>query len=167
MRLLSVPCGSFWLNGFFGAVTGGPTLQEWRRTMGWIERHCALFALGAKLLASGRGRTGEQEEGRGGLRCCSVALNGFPLRLEAHSWGGLLSRAGANWLTEWLEDCEEATAIRPALIEFDASLNSFQMEEQVLFSSNPNAGVCVCVCTCVRSHSEGERAHNALTLRCC
>lgn len=46
---------------------------------------------------------------------------------------------GANWLTEWLGDCEEATAIRPALIEFDASLNSFQMEEQVLFfRSNPH-----------------------------
>lgn len=50
---------------------------------------------------------------------------------------------GANWLPEWLEDCEELAAIRPALIEFDASLNSFQMEEQVLFSSNHNPTVCV------------------------
>lgn len=42
-----------------------------------------------------------------------------------------------------MEDCEELAAIRPALIEFDASLNSFQMEEQVLFSSNHNPTACV------------------------
>lgn len=71
--------------------------------------------------------------------------------------------AGANWLTEWLGDCEEATAIRPALIEFDASLNSFQMEEQVLFFwSNPHCPwcgrevsvrqvACKCVSTCASS----------------
>lgn len=62
-----------------------------------------------------------------------------------------------------MEGTEEATAIRPALMEFDASLNSFQMEEQVLFfPSNPHcpgapgsrasARVCACACTSLRVH---------------
>lgn len=91
----------------------------------------------------------------GGEWECVVHFYCMCVRLCVSVYVRVWKGRGANWLTEWLGDCEEATAIRPALIEFDASLNSFQMEEQVLFfRSNPHCpgvwgrGMCVRVCVC-------------------